>query len=105
MPQSQTVKIIGTAQGRRMEKGEPGQALASPDTAKEKQGEPRAATLLVGPLPTALPHVLHHTETVDKGTRKQITNKYFINTVYKHFMAMESYIVVSCDWLLSLSQI
>lgn len=85
--------------------GEPGQAPASPDRAKEKLGEPRAATLLAGPLPTALPHALHHTETVDKGIRRQITKKYFINTVYKHFMAMESYIVVSCDWLLSLSQI
>ena len=64
--------------------GEPGQAPASPDRAKEKLGEPRAATLLVGPLPTALPHALHRTETVDKGIRRQIKKKYFINTVYKH---------------------
>lgn len=99
------MKVIGTAQGKRMEKGEPGQALASPDTAKEKLGEPRAATLLVGPLPTALPHALHHTDSGQRDMKGQITKKYFINIVYKHFMAMESYIVVSCDWLLSLSQI
>ena len=71
---SQTVKVIvnSTAQGgwRQTVPGEPGQAPASPDRAKEKLGEPRAATLLVGPLPTALPHVLHRTETVHKGIRK-----------------------------------
>lgn len=74
--------------------GEPGQPPASPDRAKEKLGEPRAATLLVRPLPTALPHALRRTETVDKGIRRQITKKYLINTVYKHFMAIESCIMV-----------